>query len=104
MKCPHPDYLLPWLTWEQFSDWRNYWCQEPWGDIRADAREAANTIWLAGVGHDQDSPSLVYPYFEADNLTPAERIAKHRELEQKCSTPEYQERLKAARRKYLDQK
>jgi hypothetical protein len=98
-RCPHPDYLLPYLTWEHVKDWRAYWNAEPWGDIRADDREAANTMWRIGAGQTSDLPQLTYPYFQnADVLW-----EKHKELEAKRNSPEHQAKLKAAREKHREE-
>lgn len=38
MRFPHPDYLLPLLTWEQFSEWKAFFLLAPWGEGRDDDR------------------------------------------------------------------
>jgi hypothetical protein len=100
---PHPDYLLPWLTWEQVKGWRQYSREEPWGEERADDRAAANTMWTIGAGHTSDLPELRHPYF-----TSAEVLwEKHKELEgrqEQMNSSEHQAKLKAARQKHLEEK
>lgn len=95
----HPDYLLGRLTWQQFEDWNRYYEQEPWGDIRADLRASANTLFAPGSDH-----NLIWPYFPDEE----EMWAKHEALEARRKTladdPEHQAKLKAARQKYWAEK
>ena len=99
---PHPDYLWPWLTWEQVIGWRKAWNQDPWGEVRADMRAAANTFWQAASGNSSDLPDLSYPYFKDDSVL----WAKHEELEQKRKAmgPELEAKLKEARRRHREAK
>ena len=61
--------MLEAMTAEQFMRWEKYYEQEPWGENRADQREAANTLyglapWLPVTAM---LPDLHYPYFEDDS-------------------------------------
>lgn len=38
MGFPHPDCLLPLLTYVQFAEWQAYYQTNPWGEGRADDR------------------------------------------------------------------
>lgn len=99
---PHPDYLLPYLTWEHVRGWQEYWSAEPWGELRADERAAANTLWNTMARESNDLPELIYPYFkDAEALW-----QKHQELDQKRKElgPEHEAKLKAARQKYWEEK
>jgi hypothetical protein len=58
--------LFTQLTWEDFSDWQQYYAEEPWGEQRADFRNAV-AIAYGSVGFLPDStklPDITWPYFE----------------------------------------
>lgn len=88
---PHPDYLLAYLTWEQFDDWQRCYEQEPWGESRADMRAAANTFWVRLAGANIELPDLIYPYFDQDGDV-VERAklldAKIAEMKTNAKTPD----------------
>ncbi len=62
----HPDYLRPDLTERQLREWENFYEQEPWGESRADLRQAASiAIWGAMLaGGSKKPPSPMFPYWE----------------------------------------
>lgn len=66
---------------------------EPFGELRADLRGAAQAFWNA----DRDNPeiNLVHPYFTGAE----ERMKQHAELEARSKSlgPEHAEKLKRAR-------
>jgi hypothetical protein len=41
---PHPDWLLRSLTSKQISDWQVYYALEPFGEDRADWRQALTSL------------------------------------------------------------
>lgn len=49
----------------QLNRWMQFWEQEPWGEIRADQRAAAQALWNTApyAGEGASLPSLTYPYF-----------------------------------------
>ena len=62
----HPSRLD--LTYREFLDWVEYYGEEPFGELRADFRSAAQTLYIAGMwSEDEGLPNLVYPYFEDDS-------------------------------------
>lgn len=89
---PHPDYLLAYLTWEQFSGWRNYHSVEPWGEMRADQRAQVQVMWMKAPVQfpTDDLPELTYPYSGQD-LT--ELLAQKATLDQRVK--ELREKRKA---------
>ena len=92
----HPNYLLPYLTAEEFRDWEHYETQEPWGDLRADMRGVAHV--LAMTNSDQDI-QLMHPYFkDADTM-----FEKHKELSARQEDPALKAKLKAAREKHREE-
>jgi hypothetical protein len=62
------------LTWEQLADWQRYYEQEPWGEIRADMRAAANSLWSRSCA--DDSPDLFHPYFSGSDPNELAKRAK----------------------------
>lgn len=60
--------MLSEMTAEQFFDWIEYDNQCPFGDERADMRQAAGLAWnLATKTSEVESPSLMYPYWEPES-------------------------------------
>lgn len=59
------------MDWDEFRDWQAYYDLEPWGEERADFRQAvavayANIGWLPD---DAKLPDLLWPYFpEAEQI------------------------------------
>lgn len=80
-----------------------YWQAEPWGDVRADQREAANTIWRIGAGRDIDMPNLEYPYFKGQDDICEQAKRFERDL-RTLSGPEHLAKLRAAKEKYEAEK
>lgn len=70
MGVPHPDFLLPQLSWRQFYDWQRYAEQEPFGEERADQRTQALACWVklpASAAWGGEVPELVYPYWHTED-------------------------------------
>jgi hypothetical protein len=68
MLADMPADLLDW--------WSRFWTVEPWGDLRADQRAAAQAMWnTAPYAPDGvDLPSLDFPYFRDADEQVTERI------------------------------
>lgn len=64
---PHPDFLLSCLTYEQFAQWQDYYQRNPWGEGRADQRQAVLLQYLFApfMRGGKELPSLQFPYFES---------------------------------------
>lgn len=77
-----PDELLEELTLEQFQIWTQYYAAEPWGEARADQRQAAGILWLLAphLQSEADLPDLHYPYFQ--NETDDEFVARAKRIAQ----------------------
>jgi hypothetical protein len=58
--------MLAELTQEEFQGWQDAFVDDPWGEHRADLRQAANTLWSVSHMTHQDPPELLHPYFHAD--------------------------------------
>lgn len=82
------------MTWEQFLTWEQYFIEEPFGEMRADMRQAANTFYALGL---DDPPRLTFPYFTdaKPSLTPGKELEELRKL--KVLSPEVAAKLKAVR-------
>lgn len=97
-RVPYPDDLIDALTWDQFSRWQQYDAQEPFGEVRADMRAAANSLFLAS--HGEADVELMHPYWRsAEDL--GEKIASAERLKARLLAPEHQAKLKAMREKHL---
>lgn len=56
--------MLEQMTAEQFDDWIQFAGKFPFGEDRADMRQAAGVMWqLAPYSQGDELPSLTYPYF-----------------------------------------
>lgn len=77
---PHPDYLLPHLTASQLVDWWVLSQIEPWGETRADQREAASLAVEAGM----EDWTLSYPYYYKE--TAEEVLAEFEEIKRRIRT------------------
>lgn len=62
----HPDELLSRLTLAQYQEWVAFYELEPFGDLRADQRQAAGVLWGISpyLKEHTDLPDLHYPYFD----------------------------------------
>lgn len=83
------------MTWEQFEGWQRYYDQEPWGEIRADMRAMANTLW-----HVPGSEvKLMFPYLPdvADVVEGAKALDARKEI-----GPELQAKLDAIKAKHAE--
>jgi len=87
------------LTWDEFTDWLAYYQVEPWGDERADLRQAVAIAYqnIAWLPDDAELPEIVWPYFpdaeEIDFQAVREAIEEHAT---KWADWERERRLKAA--------
>lgn len=80
---PHPDHLFQMLTWDQFQDWLVYYDQAPFGEHRADLRQAVLINYMLPTEDGSDLPNVIYPYFnsgddEIDFEAHAARIQDHK--------------------------
>lgn len=66
---PHPDVLLPLLSASQFADWLAFFDERPWGEERADHRQAAMIQHLLRPHYKNastvDLPRFTWPYFQS---------------------------------------
>jgi hypothetical protein len=68
------------LSARQWSGWETFWQEEPWGDVRADAREEASQIRLlrrAFGGESGEAVSATWPYF-GEGVSAEEMVAAGR--------------------------
>lgn len=56
MGCPHPDYLLEYMTQEQFADWVAFAQRQPWGFEVEDARHAMLLSLIANIAGGKTTP------------------------------------------------
>jgi hypothetical protein len=79
----HPDEMLATMPWEWFQGWHRYYCQEPWGEHRADQRMAVLAMYTkANIGWSADSlPEFEFPYFGQSSLE--EVLAQKATLDQR---------------------
>lgn len=72
-----PAELLEW--------WSRYWAVEPWGDLRADQRAAAQALWNTApyASEGTELPSLTFPYFSDESTRLEERIKALEEAKNK---------------------
>ena len=83
------------ITWEEFLEWEALYDAEPWGETRADARQAVAIHYLLAPylpkddSRHQEWPEVFWPYWkpkempdpEAVQAAIDEHVAKWRELE-----------------------
>lgn len=58
-----PQRLMQDLTWEEWCGWQDYDAQEPWGETRADWRQAALASWLIADWAQEYHAQITWPYF-----------------------------------------
>lgn len=85
------------MTWQQLAGWRKAHEQRPWGEVRADLRALANTLWLLRTG-EADLPNLTWPYIETSDVIEGKIAAIEATKEERFKAAE--EKLREARRKH----
>lgn len=101
MQAPHPDYLKALLTQKQWSEWEQFYAQDPWGELRADLR--ALVVQL----HHNDphcDAELIWPYFQTDAERADEELAMNEGFKKRALSLDpvaIEAKLKAAKEKYL---
>ena len=68
------------MTVDEFLDWQAYWELEPWGELRADLRQAAGLAiskaeWLPA---DAELPEFTYPYWDTAEETQVDLAERQR--------------------------
>lgn len=76
--CPHPDYLLQYLTASQINDWFNYNNIEPFGEFRKELRHGQLMALNANINRDSEKRPEPFTAFDFMNY---------------CERPEKEERL-----------
>ena len=61
----------------QWHGWIEFWNVEPWGDLRADQRAAAQALWNTApyAGANSKLPDLTFPYFKDPEKEIADTVA-----------------------------
>jgi len=64
-----PNELFERISWEEFLLWEAEYNREPWGEFRADARQAVGirytlAPWLEDKGGVDQWPAVFWPYFD----------------------------------------
>ena len=69
--------MLDEIDAEEWRGWLDYWNVEPWGELRADQRAAAQALWNTApyAGEGASLPDLTFPYFKDEGEEVAKRIA-----------------------------
>jgi len=63
LKVIHPDYLFRALTTKQFREWIAYYYIEPFGEWRADIRQAITSMIIANVNRSKNQRAFRYTDF-----------------------------------------
>ena len=69
--------MLEEITAQDWHFWLAMWEVEPWGDLRADQRAAAQALWNTApyAGENADLPNLTFPYWVDEMAEIDARIA-----------------------------
>lgn len=96
--------MLADLTPEEYERWLASYQQEPWGDARADQRNAATTLWLrwqpSHEGEKPDLPDLFHPYWKSAEQKTESEVETYKKLREQGLDPEMQAKLKEMRKKH----
>lgn len=60
----------------ELQEWVDYFAAEPWGEVRADQRAAAQALWITAPFSEDGGnlPELTFPYFRDEQAQIDERM------------------------------
>jgi hypothetical protein len=87
------------VPWEEWCEWRAWYEIEPWGEYRADLRQAAAVSYQLSpyLPSNTELPGLVWPYWDESDHVDVEAI-KAAAAEERAKWDEWERSRKAKRR------